>query len=80
MIVSNSAGMATSTNVSLTVTTTTPATPVISGPVYSNGIFSLSVNGDAGHDYIIEASTNLTGLGARVTPINGDAALHLERI
>ncbi len=58
--VSNTAGTTTSTNVSLSVSSSVPATPVISGPVYSNGIFSLSVSGDSGHDYIIEASTNMT--------------------
>ena len=34
--------------------------PQVSGIVYRNGIFSLTVNGDSGHDYIIQASTNLT--------------------
>ena len=34
--------------------------PQVSGSVYTNGTFSLTVNGDAGHNYIIQTSTNLT--------------------
>lgn len=60
VIVTNIAGFVFSTNASLTVVTTTPTSPQVSGTVFSNGTFSLTVNGDSGHDYIIQASTNLT--------------------
>lgn len=58
VIISNAVGSV-STNASLTVSVSTPASPQISLPVYSNGTFGLTVSGDAGHDYIILASTNL---------------------
>ena len=60
VIVSNTAGFITSTNASLALSTTTPAPPQLSTPAYTNGSFSLMVSGDAGHDYIIQTSTNLT--------------------
>ena len=60
VIVSNTAGFAPSANASLTVTSTTPALPQLSNSVYTNGTFSLTVNGDSGHDYIIQTSSNLT--------------------
>ena len=59
VVVTNLAGFAASTNVSLVVSGTTPSMPQISVPVYSNGVFSLTVTGDAGHDYIVQASTDL---------------------
>ena len=58
VIVTNTAGLVLST-ASLAVVTATPANPQLSGSVYTNGTFSLIVNGDAGHDYIIQTSTNL---------------------
>ena len=60
VVVTNLAGSAASTNVSLNLSVTTPAMPQVSGPGYHNGMFSLTVNGDAGYDYIIQTSTNLT--------------------
>jgi hypothetical protein len=60
VVVTNSAGSVASTNVLLNLSVTTPATPQVSGSVYANGTFSLTVNGDAGHNYIIQTSTNLT--------------------
>jgi hypothetical protein len=57
--VSNSTGSVISSNVSLAVTAST-SLPQLSGSVYANGTFSLTVNGDGGHSYIIQTSTNLT--------------------
>ncbi len=59
VVVTNSAGSATSINALLNVGTTTPAAPQVAA-TYTNGTFSLTVNGDAGHDYIIQVSTNVT--------------------
>ncbi|HXC98510.1 MAG TPA: immunoglobulin domain-containing protein, partial [Verrucomicrobiae bacterium] len=59
VVITNLAGSIASTNVSLVVNSTTPAMPQVSNPGYINGIFSLTVNGDSGHDYLIQASTNL---------------------
>lgn len=47
-------------NLSFSASVTTPAMPQVSGSVYTNGTFSLTVNGDSGYDYIIQTSTNLT--------------------
>ena len=60
VVVTNPAGSATSTNVILALSGTAPAMPQVSGLIYRNGTFSLTVNGDSGHDYIIQSSTNLT--------------------
>jgi pectate lyase len=60
VIVTNSTGSVASANVSLNLTVTTPASPQVTGSVYTNGTFSLTVNGDSGHNYIIQTSTNLT--------------------
>jgi pectate lyase len=57
--VSNLAGSAVSANASLGVSGTTPPSPQMSGMTYNNGIFSLTVNGSGGYDYIIQGSTNL---------------------
>jgi pectate lyase len=59
-IVSNVAGSVTSAYAPLTVSAGTPARPQLSGFVYNNGTFSLTVSGDPGLDYIVQASTNLT--------------------
>ena len=59
VMVTNSAGSVTSTNAVLTVSSGTHAKPQVSGLVFSNGIFSLTVTGDSGVDYIVQASTNL---------------------
>ncbi|HEY4414131.1 MAG TPA: immunoglobulin domain-containing protein [Verrucomicrobiae bacterium] len=58
--VTNTAGSAMSTSAWLSVITATPSQPQISTATYTNGIFSLTVNGDSDHDYIIQGSTNLT--------------------
>ncbi len=62
VVVSNSVGFVTSSNALLTVSAGTPSQPQLSGFVYdgNSGTFSLTVNGDAGPDYIVQASTNLT--------------------
>jgi hypothetical protein len=60
VVVTNVAGSATSTNAPLTVSAATPARPQLTGFVYNNGTFSLTVSGDPGLDYIVQASTNLT--------------------
>jgi hypothetical protein len=44
---------------SFLVTVLPPAMPTVSGVGSTNGNFHLSVNGDAGPDYLVEASTNL---------------------
>jgi pectate lyase len=59
LTVTNSAGSITSTNAILNVSSSTPAKPQLSNFVFSNGVFSLTVNGDSGPDYIVQASTNL---------------------
>jgi pectate lyase len=59
VVITNLAGSIASTNASLAVMSTTPAMPQVSSPGYTNGTFSLTVNGDSGHDYIIQTSTNL---------------------
>jgi pectate lyase len=58
-VVTNLAGSAVSSNAVLVVSVTSPAAPQLSGLIYNDGTFSLTVNGDSGHDYIIQASTNL---------------------
>ena len=60
VVVTNSTGSVASTVVSLNLSATTPAMPQVSGSVYTNETFSLTVNGDSGHAYIIQVSTNLT--------------------
>jgi hypothetical protein len=41
------------------VTVTRPATPSLANTVFSNGQLRLQISGDAGPDYIVQASTNL---------------------
>jgi pectate lyase len=60
VVITNVAGSAASTSVPLVVSVTQPAAPQLSGLLYNNGTFSLTVNGNSGHDYIIQVSTNLT--------------------
>ena len=58
VIVTNIAGSTTSTNAILaTPSGNTP--PQLSDFTFINGIFSLTINGDSGPDYIVQASTNL---------------------
>ena len=45
-----------------------PASPVISGAGFSNGQFTMQINGDFGPDYLIETATNL-GAGALWLPL-----------
>jgi hypothetical protein len=48
--------------VNVLVTTTnapSPAVPQVLSPVFGNGVFSMSVTGPLGPDYIVQASTNL---------------------
>ena len=60
VVVTNVAGSITSTNVFLTVSAGAPAQPQLSNLVFSNGIFSVTITGDPGPDYIVQVSTNLT--------------------
>jgi pectate lyase len=60
VIVTNTAGSAASSNAILTVSLGTLSRPQLSGFVYNNGVFSLTVSGDSGSDYVVQASTNLT--------------------
>ncbi len=72
VVISNPAGSLASTNAALSVTSTAPAMPQITAPGYTNGIFSLTINGDSGHDYIVQASTNLvdwTGIYTNFMPV-----------
>ena len=60
VVITSSAGSVTSTNAFLTVSAGIYSKPQISGLVFSNGIFSLTISGDSGPDYIVQGSTNLT--------------------
>jgi pectate lyase len=60
VLITNTAGPVSSINASLTLSSTPPTAPQLSTSAFSNGAFGLSVNGDAGHDYIIQVSSNLT--------------------
>ena len=60
VIVTNLTGSAASTNASLLLPGSIFAAPQVCGLIYNHGIFSMNINGDAGHDYVIQASTNLT--------------------
>lgn len=60
VVVTNSAGSVTSTNALLAVASGTYSRPQVSGLVFSNGAFGLTIAGDSGPDYIVQASTNLT--------------------
>ena len=42
------------------VLVTAPVQPQVQNPVFSNGLFRLTCTGDAGPDYIIQGSTNLS--------------------
>jgi pectate lyase len=62
VIVSNTAGAVTSAYALLSVSSAAPSQPQLSDFVYdsNSGTFSLTIDGDAGYDYIVLASTNLT--------------------
>ena len=50
------------------VTVLRPVAPQLSGPLWRNGALSFSINGQAGPDYILDATTNL-GSAAGWTPV-----------
>jgi pectate lyase len=56
--VTNIAGSVTSTNAILAASSAN-TTPQLSDFTFSNGTFSLTINGNSGPDYIVQASTNL---------------------
>lgn len=58
VVITNLAGTVTSTNVTLTVSAVVPSQPQLSALGFSDGIFSLTVNGGSG-TYIVQTSTNL---------------------
>jgi hypothetical protein len=61
VVVSDSGVPSMSATQSFTVTVLQPARPGLAGPAaISNGQFGFSINGDAGPDYTIQASTNLS--------------------
>jgi len=43
----------------LAVSSGAPSRPQLSGFTFSNGTFSLTISGDTGPDYVVQASTNL---------------------
>jgi hypothetical protein len=59
VVVTNSAGSVTSSVALLTVLSGTHPQPQVSSLVFSNGVFSLTISGDSGVDYIVQASTNM---------------------
>jgi len=59
VVVTNTAGSVVSSNALLIVSSGTLAPPQLSGVGFSNGLFNLTINGDSGPDYIVQASTNL---------------------
>ena len=60
VVVSNLVGSVVSSNAALTVSSAVPSRPQLSSPGFSNGQFTLTVNGDPDQDYIVQVSTNLT--------------------
>jgi pectate lyase len=60
VVVTNIAGRATSTNVTLTVTGGGgPSLPQLSSAAFNDGTFSLSVSGGSASEFIVQSSTNL---------------------
>ncbi|HEY1718624.1 MAG TPA: immunoglobulin domain-containing protein [Verrucomicrobiae bacterium] len=59
VVVTNIAGSTASTNAILAATVASNS-PQLSAFTFNNGIFSMTVNGNSGPDYIVQASTNLT--------------------
>lgn len=59
VVVTNIAGIVTSTNATLAISGGGSSQPQVSGLVYANGIFSLTVTGGSGSSFIVQASTNL---------------------
>ncbi len=68
--VTNLAGAVTSGPALLAVSVTLPARPQVTGLAFANGAFSLTVNGDAGHNYIIQSSADLAGWTSIFTNYN----------
>jgi pectate lyase len=60
VVVTNSAGSVTSAFATLAVASGTYARPQVGSANFSGGSLVLSVSGDAGPDYIVQVSTNLT--------------------
>lgn len=60
LAVTDNGSPALSATQSFWVTVNQPAPPVLGATGWSNGTFSLLVSGDAGPDYIIQATTNLS--------------------
>jgi hypothetical protein len=59
VVITNSVGSTTSSNAPLVVMAPAPASPQLLSPAFSNGLFTFSVSGVAGPDYLVQASTNL---------------------
>ena len=59
VVITNIAGTVTSTNAMLAVSGGGSPQPQLSGLVFANGTFSLTVSGGSGGDFIIQTSTNL---------------------
>ncbi|MEI9962603.1 MAG: hypothetical protein WDM76_16250 [Limisphaerales bacterium] len=59
VVITNAAGSTSSDYATLNVSTGSSSRPQVSDLVFSNGTFSLTVNGDSGSDYVIQTSTNL---------------------
>jgi hypothetical protein len=59
VVVSDTGTPAMSATQSFTITVLRPAQPQLSAPVFSSAGFTLSVAGDSGPDYFVEATTNL---------------------
>ena len=67
VIVSNAAGAVNSTNALLTVSSGAYAPPQVTGLIFTNGAFRLTIAGDSGPDYIVQASSNLLNWDDRFT-------------
>lgn len=59
VIVTNSAGLTNSAGAQLTVSSGASGQPQLSNLVFTNGVLNLTVNGGAGTNYVVQASTNL---------------------
>jgi len=59
VVVTNLAGTVTSTNAFLAVSGGGSSQPQVSAQTFANGMFSLTVSGGSGSDFIVQASTNL---------------------
>ncbi|MFO1487792.1 MAG: hypothetical protein U1F65_04870 [Verrucomicrobiota bacterium] len=66
-VVSDNGSPSLSATQAFAVLVTSPALPQLQGSAWSNGLFHLSVTGDAGPDYVVQASTNLFSWSALYT-------------